>query len=353
MTWFKLYWHLFTWSQQPMRPLRSLRCVYHKGNQSGTSIDVWTLRHCPVVGPGKPQGNSGTPISAWNNSARLWDHDWKTVFPTSCLSCGVHSGTGTFYSCKCKNAVNLSNHFSFSVHPQPSVWSPFNQKNQWTHPAPEGSGKRWPSWQHQANHKDPAHNRQAHRFISAHYSPCRSHHGPEEHCKEGAQTGTSVLKRLFKISAASSPIDFITNLAFFFSFELGPGTGSPAVHGQEPWPWASYAFLHRPVWNQTFSWFGDSTCQHCEDREESAVSELHLLSHEVPEQEHLHHPLISVRILFSLQSINKSTWGCSHMWFFFCCGLQCCSLQDCSQNAEPKVEQTEPPFQQSHPSGCL
>lgn len=114
---------------------------------------------------------------------------------------------------------------------------------------------------------------------------------------------------VFKISAASSPIHFITNLAFFFSFELDPGTGSSAVHGQEPWPGASHALLHRPVWNQAFSWFGDSTCQHCEDRGESAVSELYLLSHEVPEQEHLHRPLISVRILFSLQSTSTNRPG--------------------------------------------
>lgn len=226
-----------------------------------------------------------------------------------------------FISVNATNAVNLSNHFSFSVHPQPSVWSPFIQKYQWNHPAPEGSGKRWPSWQHQADHKDPAHSPHAHGYISAHYSPCWSHHGPEEHCKEGAQTGTSGFKLLFKISAASSPINFITNLAFFFSFELDPGTGSSAVHGQEPWPWASYAFLHRPVWNQTFSWFGDSTCQHCEDRGESAVSELYLLSHEVPEQEHLHRPLISVRILFSLQSTSTNrpgdvpTCGSFLLWF--------------------------------------
>lgn len=122
---------------------------------------------------------------------------------------------------------------------------------------------------------------------------------------------------MFKISAASSPINLITN----FSFELDPGTGASAVHGQEPWPWASYAFLHRPVWNQAICWFGDSTCQHFEDRGESAVSELYLLSHEVPEQEHLHHPLISVRMLFSLQFTSTNLpWdvpihGSFLLWF--------------------------------------
>lgn len=100
----------------------------------------------------------------------------------------------------------------------------------------------------------------------------------------------------------------------FFPFGLDPGTGSSVVHWQDPWCRAPYACLHCPVWGQTFCWYGDNPCQHCEDGEESAVSQLHLLSHEVPEQEH---PTINVR--HQQIKINKSTCGCSLMKLFFCC----------------------------------
>lgn len=140
--------------------------------------------------------------------------------------------------------------------------------------------------------------------------------------------------------------------AFAFSSNLDPGSSSSALHGQGSSPRAPYACMHRVVWDKACNWLGDNSCQHCEDRGESAGSKLHLFSHEVPDQKHCRYPCLSVSALsdpHSSSSLSPDVCWCSSYMSL----LQCCSLQRRCQNPEPKAEQTELPFQQSRPHGHL
>lgn len=141
---------------------------------------------------------------------------------------------------------------------------------------------------------------------------------------------------------------------FAFSCKLDPGIGTSALHGQVSSLRASYARMHCVVWDKAPNGSGDNSCQYCEDRGEPAGSKLHILSHEVPDQEHCHYPRISVRAPSDPYSLlGLSTWADPYLFSSFMLSSQCCSVQRCGQNLEPKAEQTELAFQQSHSHGRL
>lgn len=75
--------------------------------------------------------------------------------------------------------------------------------------------------------------------------------------------------------------------------------------------------MHCAVWDKACNRSGDNSCQHCEDRGESASSKFHLFSHEVPDQEHRCYACLSVRAAVWSPFIIKSICWCLLAQFFY------------------------------------
>lgn len=64
--------------------------------------------------------------------------------------------------------------------------------------------------------------------------------------------------------------------------------------------------MHCVVWDKAPDGPGDNSCQHCEDGAELAGSRIHILPHEVPEQEQHRYPRLGVRALHFLIRLRSS-----------------------------------------------